>query len=152
MPQRRALDEAQRESLWSMYLAREPQSTIAKRFGISRQTVCNTIARIKRELAEGHHAELEEARAESLQVYKMVQERAWQRLVKCQATSTASVGYMSTIVTAQRRMDALLGLDEVTVNHRGIVWAQIEHAMTLPTPIDAEGALSRRRENRALEG
>jgi hypothetical protein len=140
MPYPAKLGEDHHEQLWELYCKRTPQSALARHFGCSRTSVSNAVARIKKKLAEGRREELEHARAESIAVYQAAQAEAWRRLTKCPPASTAAVGYLAQIVESQRQQDRLLGLEEITVNHRGMLLARLEAVLDTPVSIVLPGS------------
>ena len=135
MPYPRALTPDQQEKAWELWLRRFPQTAIARQMGVNRNTVGRTIKRIQRELTNERQAELEQVRTLALAEYDVIKREAWQSRQKCAPSSTASVGYLSTIIEARKQQDRLLGLEEVTVTHRGLVLARLETVLGEGVPI-----------------
>jgi len=102
--------------------------------------VSATIARTKQQLASAREAEMESQREEALAEYDAIKREAWERLAQCQANSTAAVGYLGAILGARAAQDRLLGLDEITINHRGVYLARIEAILNSPVPLTLPGA------------
>jgi len=132
MSRRPALTPDEQSAVWDQYLHRVPLSTIAKDFAVGRGTISRTIDRIQRELAADRRQDLEAARAESIAVYHTCQREAFTRIRLCPPTSTAGVGYLSQVIECQKQVDRLLGLEEITVNHRGDHLLRVEEILNRP--------------------
>jgi hypothetical protein len=136
MTQRRALSPEQEEQVWALWLRRVPVLAIAAQFGVGRNTVSRTVARITRELSKRHQTDLDGARTEALAEYDAIKCEAWRRLARCAPQSTAGVGLLSNIIAARQQQDRLLGLERIQVDHRHAIVARVE--AWLSTEIEAD--------------
>jgi hypothetical protein len=132
-----ALRPEQREEVWELYLRRMSQSAIARHIGCSRNAVSRNVVKMRGELNERRATELEELRTEALAEYDIIKRAAWSRLAACGPNSPAGVGYLNAICVARQSQDRLLGLEKLSIDHRGVVLARVENILTTPVPVVA---------------
>jgi hypothetical protein len=130
----------QEQTIWHLYVRRQPQRIIAKAVGCHPNTVSATVRRIKRELAQRRGEDFEATRDEALAVYGEVQREAWLSKAKCKPSANAGVGYLSVIVEARKQQDRLLGLEEIIVSHRAAALVKVEGLLNTGVPIILPGA------------
>jgi hypothetical protein len=135
-----ALKPDQEDLIWKLWLQSVPQSEIAARVGCSRTTVSNVVNRVRKRLAERRPAEFEELRTEALAGYDQIKREAWKHLENCPVGSSVAIGLLSNIIAARQAQDRLLGLQQITVNHRGFVLAKIDELLNTGVPLLLPGA------------
>jgi neutral trehalase len=94
---------------------------------------------VRRELNQERLKDLEDLRTEAIAEYDAIKQECWKRLKRCPAKSNAAVGYIGSIVEARKQQDRLLGLEQVTIDHRIGVLAKIDAMLDVPVPFVLPG-------------
>lgn len=112
-----------RRKVANLWLEGTAQSAIARLLDTPLRTIGRDLEVIRAELRAAHHAELEDARARSLAVLRLVQQEAWALFRRLPDTSTNRASALSTILAAEQQISKIEGtsgpevaLQQTTVN------------------------------------
>jgi IS30 family transposase len=141
LPQRAArLTEAQQLQICRLALRQVPQVEIAQRIGCHRNTVRRVLIRTRAALAVNE--DTTEARADAIATLREVQRTAWEDMETARARGRSTAMLLAEVRLAQQQINGLLGLEEITINHRTEHLARVEAILTAPIPLHLPGAPS----------